>query len=177
MGLRSVRVPAAFESLFAAAEQVVSRYFRERKDDPEHGTIEISGERYVLLRAASLSVDFFALVRGLYGEARTDEADEFSRNILFDLAHVIGREDARCFHAKMGLTDPIARLSAGPVHFAHAGWAFVDISPESHATPDDDFFLLYDHPYSFESDAWLRAGTPRDFPVCIMNAGYSSGWC
>src|SRR5207237_7116843 len=79
--------------------------------------------------------------------------------------------------AKMGVSDPIARLSAGPVHFAHAGWAFVDIFPESKPSPDANYFLVYDHPYSFESDAWLRAGRHVEVPVCIMNSGYSSGWC
>ncbi len=176
-GLKTVSVPSGFEDVFAAAEHVVSRYFRERKDHPEHGTIEISGERYILVRGAALSVEFFGLVRELYGPGRAQEADEFARNILFDLAHAVGRKDAKSFHAKMGLTEPVARLSAGPVHFAHAGWAFVHIFPESRPSPDDDYYLVYEHPYSFESDAWLRAGETRDFPVCIMNAGYSSGWC
>jgi signal transduction histidine kinase/CheY-like chemotaxis protein len=178
MTLKTVRVPAELGDLFCAAEQVVSRYFRERTDDPGHGTIEIFGERYVLVRAAALSVEFFRVVRELYGESREHEADEFARNILFDLAHAIGKSDARNFHAKMGLSDPIAKLSAGPVHFAHTGWAFVDISPESKPSPDRDFYLLYDHPYSFESDAWRESDShAAGFPVCIMNAGYSSGWC
>jgi signal transduction histidine kinase/ActR/RegA family two-component response regulator len=165
------------EAAFVAAEAAVSAYFKERRDAPEEGTIEIFGERYVLVRAASLSVEFFQLVRGLYGESRKDEADAFARSILFDLAHAVGKSDAKTFNSKMGLTDPIARLSAGPVHFAHAGWAFVDISPESHPSANDDFYLLYDHPYSFESEAWIRAGMRSAFPVCIMNSGYSSGWC
>jgi signal transduction histidine kinase/ActR/RegA family two-component response regulator len=63
------------------------------------------------------------------------------------------------------------------VHFAYTGWAFVSILPESRPTPDDDFFLTYHHPFSFESDSWMRAGEKMDFAVCIMNAGYSSGWC
>jgi two-component system cell cycle sensor histidine kinase/response regulator CckA len=75
------------------------------------------------------------------------------------------------------VTDPLARLSAGPVHFAHAGWAFVDISADSSPTPNDDYYLLYDHPYSFESDSWLAAKRKTDSPVCVMSAGYSSGWC
>ena len=125
--LKTVRVPDGIAAPFAEAEEVVSRYFRLRKDDPEHGTIEIAGERYVLLRAASLSVEFFALVQDLYGPGREGDADEFARNILYDLAHAVGRSDAQNFHARMGLSDPIARLSAGPVHFAHAGWAFVEI--------------------------------------------------
>jgi len=177
MTLRTVRVPPDVEPLFDKAEQVVSRFFRERKDDPTVGTIEIFGERYVLLRAASLSVEFFDLVRGFYGAGREAEADDFARNILYDLAHTVGRSDARNFHVKMGLDDPIARLSAGPVHFAHAGWAFVDISPNSNPVQGDDYVLHYDHPYSFESDTWLRSGRRSTYPVCIMNAGYSSGWC
>jgi len=178
MALETVRVPEALEPLFRKAEELVSRFFAERKHDPTRGTIEIVGERYVLVRAASLSVEFFQVVDDLFGEARRDEAAAFARNILFDLAHALGKSDARNFQVRMGLDDdPIARLSAGPIHFAYAGWAFVDISPESNPTPDTEFYLVYDHPYSFESDAWLRAGKTRDFPVCIMNAGYSSGWC
>jgi len=177
MRIKTVRVPREFEAVFARAEEAVAGYFRERRDDPEHGTIEVLGERYILVRAASLSVEFFALVRELLGNGRTAEADDFSRNILFDLAHAVGRSDARRFHARMKLEDPIARLAAGPVHFAHTGWAFVDIDPRSKPVPTDEYFLLFDHPYSFEADAWLEHGQRTDFPVCIMNAGYSSGWC
>jgi signal transduction histidine kinase/CheY-like chemotaxis protein len=175
--LKTVKVPAAMEAPFVAAEKLVSAYFQDRRELPEQGTIEIWGERYLLVRAASLSVEFFSLVDELYGPGRQREADEFSRNILFDLAHAIGKSDAHTFHSRMGLEDPIARLSAGPVHFSLTGWAFVDILPESTPTASDDYYLIYDHPYSFESDAWLRAGMQRDFAVCIMNSGYSSGWC
>ena len=41
--LKTVSVPSGFEDVFAAAEHVVSRYFRERKDHPEHGTISPVG--------------------------------------------------------------------------------------------------------------------------------------
>ena len=177
MALDTVKVPAAMEPLFRKAEELVSSFFRDRRDAPERGTIEIRGERYILVRAASLSVEFFSLVHDLYGAGREGEADAFARNILFDLAHAIGKSDAADFHARMQLEDPIAKLSAGPVHFAHTGWAFVDIHPESTPTPDDGFTLVYDHPYSFESDAWVRADRRRDSPACVMNAGYSSGWC
>ena len=139
MTLRTVRVPPEIEPLFAKAEKVVAEYFNARRDDPARGTIEIFGDRYVLVRAGALSVEFFSLVRGLFGPGRAAEAEEFARNILFDLAHAVGKTDARNFHAKMGLTDPIERLSAGPVHFSHSGWAFVDISAESHPTPDEAY--------------------------------------
>lgn len=175
--LRTARVPDSLGELFVRAEQVVSEYFRHRADDPQKGTIEIAGERYVLVRAASLSVEFFALVEKLFGAGREEEARVFSQNILFDLAHALGKSDAKNFHDKMDLRDPAARLSAGPIHFAHSGWAFVDIDPSSNPQPNEDYFLLYEHPYSFESDAWLASDRSTTFPVCIMNAGYSSGWC
>jgi two-component system, cell cycle sensor histidine kinase and response regulator CckA len=177
VGLKTVRVPPGMEELFERAEEVVSRYFRDRAFDPSRGTIEVSGERYVLVRAASLSVEFFQLVSSLYGEGRQKDADDFARNILFDLAHAIGASDARNFHSKMDLRDPLARLSAGPVLFAHSGWASVEIFAESQPTGDRDSCMVFDHPYSFESDAWLSTGRSARFPVCIMSAGYSSGWC
>jgi two-component system, cell cycle sensor histidine kinase and response regulator CckA len=177
MTLRTVRVPPEMSDVFAKAEAVVARYFAERRESPERGSIEISGERYVLVRAASLSVEFFALVRKLYGEGREREADEFARNILFDLSHAIGKSDARSFHARMNLVDSGARLSAGPVMFAYAGWASVEIQQAAFPFPSDDYEVMYDHHSSFEASAWLEAKAAPDFPVCVMSAGYSSGWC
>ncbi|MCK6446909.1 MAG: response regulator [Planctomycetes bacterium] len=174
---KTVKVPPEMRALFARAEETVAAYFASRREAPEHGTIEVFDERYVLVRGASLSVEFFKVARDLYGPGREEEAQRFARNILFDLAHAIGKSDAQAFHRKMGLVEPTARLSAGPVHFAHTGWAFVDIHPESALTSDEHCFSIYDHPYSFESHAWLAARERADFPVCIMSAGYSSGWC
>ena len=176
-GLRTVKVPAAFAPAFEAAQAYVSRYFEARESDPEKGTISISGERYILVRAASMSVEFFDLVRSLYADKGEAEARNVASNLLFDTAHAIGKADALTFHEKMGVKDPIERLSAGPIHFAFAGWAFVDILPDSKPSPDESFFLIYDHPFSFESHAWLDKKRASDSPVCIMNAGYSSGWC
>ena len=156
---------------------MVSAYFRQRVEDPASGRLEIMGERYLLVRAASLSVEFVRVVEELFGPGREGEAQHFARNILFDLAHALGRADARTFHERMGLADPVERLSAGPVHFAHTGWALVDVSSGSKPTVDEDYLLIYDHLNSFEAEAWLEAGRKSDLPVCIMNAGYSSGWC
>ena len=121
--LNTVKVPSAVESLFRQVEGVVSTYFRQRRDTPGEGTIEIFGERYLLLRAASLSVEFFGVVRDLFGPEREAEADDFARNILFDLSHAIGKSDAKNFHSKMNLRDPVSRMAAGPIHFAYSGWA------------------------------------------------------
>jgi diguanylate cyclase (GGDEF)-like protein/PAS domain S-box-containing protein len=163
--------------VFLKAQEYVARYFAEQVHRPDEATISIAGERYVLLRAASMSVEFVELVMSLYQDKGPDEARSVANNLLFDLAHAIGKADARSFHEKMGVTDPIERLSAGPIHFAFSGWAFVHIYPESRPTPDENYYLIFDHPFSFESHAWLAKGKRSDSPVCIMNAGYSSGWC
>ena len=77
----------------------------------------------------------------------------------------------------MNVQDPIAKLSAGPVHFAYTGNAYVSLLP-SNPTTDENYLLRYDHPQSFEADVWIRKYGPNSkMPVCHWNAGYSSGWC
>jgi len=175
--LKTVKIPKQFEPIFEKAQEYVSKYFKERKEDPSKGMIEIFGERYILVRAASMSVDFFDTIKNLYKDQGKEKALNVARQLLFDIAHAIGKQDAKNFHDKMKLKDPIEKLSAGPIHFSHSGWAFVDIFPESKPSADENYYLIYDHPFSFESDAWGKAGKKSDFPVCVMNAGYSSGWC
>ncbi|HEU5398172.1 MAG TPA: EAL domain-containing protein [Gammaproteobacteria bacterium] len=172
-----MKVPPPFEAPFLRAQRYVKRYFSDRIEQPDTATIAIAGERYVLMRAASLSVEFVEMVMKLYQDKGESEARNVANNLLFDLAHAIGKADARSFQQKMTVSDPIDNLSAGPIHFAFSGWAFVNISPESRPSPDEEYFLLYDHPYSFESHSWLAKGKRSSVPVCIMNAGYSSGWC
>jgi len=175
--LTSVKVPKQFEPIFQKAHEYVSKYFKKKKEDPSKGTIEIFDQRYILIRAASMSVDFFETLKNLYKDKGEEEALNVARSLLFDIAHAIGKADAKNFHKKMKLRDPIEKLSAGPPHFSHSGWAFVDIFPESKPSPDENYYLIYDHPFSFESDAWIKSGKKSDLPVCVMNAGYSSGWC
>ena len=173
----TVSVPKELKPVFDIAQKTVGDYFKKLKTDPTRGTIDIDDQRYVLVRASALSYDFLTTIKNLYADRGEKNAFLIGKNFLFDIAHTIGMNDARNFHSKMGLTDPIAKLSAGPVHFAYSGWAFVEILPESSPTPDDNYFLTYHHPFSFEADSWIKSGKKSDFPVCIMNAGYSSGWC
>lgn len=175
--LNTVKVPEDLIPVFARAQEFVGRYFDQESREPGQGTIEIAGQRYILIRAASMSVEFFDQISHLYQEKGDAAAQAVARSLLFDIAHSTGVADARDFHSRMELQEPLEKLSAGPVHFAYSGWAFVDISAESRPSPDENFYLLYDHPYSFESDSWRKAGKPVDFPVCVMNSGYSSGWC
>jgi diguanylate cyclase (GGDEF)-like protein/PAS domain S-box-containing protein len=175
--LRSIDVPDAWRGPFLRAQDAVARYFEKSRVSPEQGTISFSGERYVLVRAASMSVEFFDLVTSLYADRGEDEARRVATNLLFDFAHAIGSADARSFHESMGVADPIERLSTGPLHFAFTGWASVRLLPESNPSPGDDFVLVYEHPMSFEADSWLRQGRRAAAPACVMNSGYSSGWC
>ena len=127
--LSTVRVPEKLVPSFREAQRYVERYFADQRSAPERGTLEISGQRYMLVRAASMSVEFHDMVKSFYAEER--EASAVAHALLFDVAHAMGLADGKTFAERMNVRDPIARLSAGPVHFAHAGWAFVDISPES----------------------------------------------
>jgi two-component system cell cycle sensor histidine kinase/response regulator CckA len=177
MAIDSVKVPPAFEPLFAQAQEYVQRYFQNREDAPDQGTITIGGERYILVRAASMSVHFLDFVKNMYPGLDEREAVEASTRVLFDIAHAIGNADAGAFHKATGMVEPVAKLSTGPVHFAYTGWGFVDISSESNPTPDEEYYLLYDHPQSFEADSWIAQRGTTDFCTCVMSAGYSSGWC
>ena len=60
--LKTVRVPEKLAPLFELAQTYVSRYFADMKAAPESGTLEIQGHRYLLIRAASISADFHAMV-------------------------------------------------------------------------------------------------------------------
>ena len=123
----TVKVPDKFKEVFDKAQETVGEYFKNIKTSPEKGTIEIQGQRYVLVRASSLSHEFLQAIRNLYSDRDDKEALLIGNNFLFDIAHVIGLEDAKNFHKRMNLTEPIEKLSAGPVHFAYTGWAFVDV--------------------------------------------------
>ena len=175
--LHTVIVPEALQRVFDIAEKNVGKYHNSLLIDPEKASIEISGQRYLLIRASALSIEFLQGIMKYYSDKGEQEALAIGKNILFDLAHLIGVEDARNFSDLMGLKKPVEMLSAGPVHFAYTGWAQVKLEEGSRTTPDENFILRYSHPYSFEADSWIKACKHSDQPVCIMNSGYSSGWC
>lgn len=177
MALKSVKVPAPMIPVFEQAEKYVNKYFDSFYSNKLEGTISISGERYILINAKSLRVEFARNLGEAMGLA-DGMAEEAADHFLYILAKSIGREDAKRFAIRQEVSDPLAKLAAGPISFNYTGWAFVDILPESRPSPDNDYLLIYDHPYSFECEACLSTkGAKSDKPVCIMNAGYSAGWC
>ena len=105
----TVSVPEKFAPVFEKAQDTVKAYFKTIDIRPEKGTIEINGDRYVLVRAATLSIDFFQKLLDLYADRGKAEAIAIGKNFLFDMAHVIGLEDAKNFHKIMNLTDPVEK--------------------------------------------------------------------
>jgi len=175
--LNAVEVPEDLQPVFLSMQELVKEYFGRRQEDCSKGAIDLLGDRLILLRAGSVSVDFFETIRDLYKDYEEREALTVARSFLFDISHAIARMDARNFHCKNGLVDPMEKIAAGPIYFAHSGFAFVHILPESNITADESFVSISEHQRSFEAEAWLRRGKRTDCPVCVMNAGYSSGWC
>lgn len=174
--LETVSAPKEFYKSFNTAEKLVGSYFNKIEMEANKGSISIDGERYVLMRASALSYDFLEKIKHLYKDKGEKEAVRIGQNFLFDISHVIGLEDAKAFHKRMNLIDPISKLTAGPVHFAYSGWAKVEIL-EGNPSPDENYYLKFNHPYSFEAESWISKGIKSEVPVCTMNAGYSSGWC
>jgi len=175
--LVTVEVPDAFKAQFKEAEDKVAKYFDLLEWDPSTGRILIGGERYILVRAASMRLGFPEAIASLL-ELDGGLNNPYVIKLIYQLAKSLGRSDAKKFHLSMGFDDPIEKLSTGPIHFAYTGWAKVSIKPESNPSPDENYFLIYTHPQSFEADSYILArGENSHLPICIMNAGYSSGWC
>jgi len=175
--VQSVKTPAEMKPLFIAAEDKVSKFFESMDWDPANGRILIGGERYILVRAASMRISFPEALAELM-ELEDGLNNPNIIKIIYQLAKALGQADARKFHFAMGLDNPIEKLSAGPVHFAFTGWANVDIDALSKPSPDENYFLMYTHPRSFEADSFIfMRGIKSPIPVCVMNAGYSAGWC
>lgn len=170
MALKAARVPEAFQPLFEQAEAYVERLFSDFERRPERGTLHVGGERYVILRCESLFLAWFDALDEAFGE-------DAARGFIYNTAREIGRSDSRAFCERLKVEEGVARLSAGPVHFAHAGWAFVEILPDSAPAMDDSYFLHYHHPNTFESEVLIAKGRrPREC-ACLFSAGYSAGWC
>ena len=116
MSLKSVKVPDQMVPLFAKAEEYVKNYFSSYQSDKAHGSITIGGERYILVRAKSLRVDFAKHIGSAMGLS-DDMADTAADNFLYILAKSIGQEDAK----RAGMRKPscyfeAVRLEAPPFH-------------------------------------------------------------
>lgn len=176
----SAKVPKELQPLFEKAEEQVANLFKDFSSTPADGTISVSGDRYLLVRSSSLAYDFFDCIYNTYKDQGEEKAKQFAKKFLYTLANSIGKSDSAALISKLetkNKKNALTYLATGPIHFAYTGWAFVEILADSHPSPDQNYFLIYNHLYSFEADAWIRLGKKSNSPICVMNAGYSAGWC
>lgn len=167
---KSVTVPETIEEAFAAAQGYVERRFANFVRRPEEGVIRVDGERFVLVRCESL---YLGLFDGLASRMGDDGAFEF----IYAMAHSIGRSDCEELTARRGAQSDLERIACGPPFFAFNGWAAVELLPDTTITPDDECFLHYRHPNTFESEVLAkRADIEVKAPACLFSAGYSAGW-
>lgn len=165
--LYSAKVPEPMVETFLKAQSCVEEFFTDESKDRTQGTIHISGQRYIMLGADSLPEARVYMMKML--------GENTANMIIYNFGKSCGAREAKLFHKKMGLTNPMEKLSVGPIQFSFRGFALVDIFPESTPSPDKNYFLIYDHPNSFELA--LPSGYKATQPVCHFNAGYSAGWC
>ena len=164
-----VECPEPFEGLFEQAEKVMEPIFQQMDFKKEQGAISIAGERYVMYRGDSMAVALRRQLEKVLGAS--------SPTIIYQFGKACGSADAQFIFEKTGVEDPAMRLALGPVGFAMGGYAKVKILPQSAPAPDENFLLVYDHPNSYEAEAYINDGIKTDRPVDHMNAGYSAGWC
>lgn len=167
---KAATVPPHFAPPFDQAETYVESLFSTMVRRPEEGTLRLKDERYVLLRAESFYLAWSEALESSFGP-------EATRDLLYNTAREIGRADCRSFCARLGVTDLVSRLAAGPLHFAHAGWAYVEILGDSAPAPDETCYLHYRHPNTFESEVLRSKDKKSALPACVFSAGYSAGWC
>jgi len=172
-----VDAPTTFSELIKGALPKVLDFHELPKRILNKGEITISDERFVLMRADSISFDFIKTVEKFYKSKNKLDAFQLSSSLLYDLSHVLGREDAKRMKEKMNLTHPLEYLAVGPMHFAFTGWSKVELLPECNPVAGESFFLKFIHHNSFEAAAWKNKNSVPEHPVCVWNAGYSSGWC
>lgn len=168
--LYSAKVPEGMQGPFIEAQEKMEVLFSKIKRSPKEGRITIDDERYLMIRSNSLATGFIK-------EAEEIVGTETAEMLLYNFAYSIGKKEANSFIQKFGLEDPVEKLSAGPIYFSFVGLAFVDIFPESKPTPDENYFLLYEHPNTFESEVYKQKNETADHEICHFSSGYSAGWC
>lgn len=160
-------VPPELAATFDSAEEYIRRRFEHVDHSPEKGELRVDGDRYLFMRAESLYVGLCDGFVRRFGE-------EVAFDLIYTMAWEIGSSDCRTITSRMGVSDPMERIAAGPTLFAFNGWARVELLGDSDpAVP----FLHYRHPNTFETETLHKRGDVRiDGPACFFSAGYSAGW-
>jgi serine/threonine protein kinase len=183
-------IPDRWAPPIAKLELQVNKYFSRLKQDLDLGTITVGDERYLLFRGHSLAVDFLQMVQSSFAFDSETESLEFAQNFLYDLGVAIGLSDSGKFLKMTASTvgdDVVAKNNLGLVVAAYTGMAFVSLNTESnyHPKKPEEELMVYEFSYSFEADSWRKKGNNKKSAlaklvdpqsVCMMSAGYLSGW-
>ena len=162
--------PEELAAHMGRAWQYYERRFANFQLDPDEGGIRVDAERFVLLRCESLYLGLFDGMASRFG-------DDVAFEMIYTMARDIGRSDCGEINGRMGLTDPIAKVVAGPPFFSFCGWAGVELLPDCVLVNSLDCMLHYRHPNTFESEVLAkRADIEVKAPACLFSAGYSAGW-
>jgi predicted hydrocarbon binding protein len=167
--LNSVTVPEEMKEEFLKAQEVVAKYFETTRSIPEEGKLLSGRTRYIAMPA-----EFITRLRERIVMSGSEQLADL---IIYEVAKDFGKRDAHEYIQMMNVTDPIQKLSAGPVQFSYRGFAHVKIFPISNPKPDESYLLVYDHLNSFEVEAYKDQPEKATSPRCFFNAGYSAGWC
>ena len=162
--------PEELAAHMGKAWQYYERRFANFERDPDEGWVRVGNERFVLLRCESLYLGLFDGMASRFG-------DDVAFEMIYTMARDIGRSDCQEITSRMGETDAIAKVVAGPPFFSFCGWAGVDLLPDCVMVNSLDIFLHYRHPNTFETEVLAkRADIEVKAPACLFSAGYSAGW-
>lgn len=165
----TISPPTKEAEIFERLQKQYADFFKNQKHEPEKGFFWIGGERFLIYRAKSASKFLRYELEKLVGSG--------VHQAIYHFGRAYGGADANFFINLFKLTNPMEKLIAGPIYFGLGGYAVVNLLPESHPSPNDDYLLVYTHPNSYEVDEFIEQGIKSKVPVCQLNAGYSAGWC
>eukprot|EP01114_Cavostelium_apophysatum_P016077 TRINITY_DN4514_c0_g1_i1.p1 TRINITY_DN4514_c0_g1~~TRINITY_DN4514_c0_g1_i1.p1 ORF type:complete len:1126 (-),score=268.47 TRINITY_DN4514_c0_g1_i1:44-3421(-) len=202
----SIKVPRVVSQAFYEVERILDREFSQCCKQEEKGTIEIFGERYLLIRGNSLAKDFTGRMKenmltdplvpkistpGAQYDFVEAKSAEFSGKVTFDIGYCIGKNDSEFFRNRMAGKSQMEIMAAGCIYLTYSGWASMEIRSNSSFDPNE-FFMHFKLSQSFEASSWLgnaahhRKGSSEaerfystpfvSYCVCKLIGGYMSGF-
>jgi len=164
-----VKCPPALAPLFAAGEAQLTAVLDDRSWDPETGTHQLEGDRYVLFRAEAIALNIREEIKKVLGES----ADA----VMYKIGKGIGASTSGKVAIKYPDLPPEPLMALGPLAIALGGLANSTILEGSNISPDDSFVMFYEHSNSFEADSFKEKGIATSKNVCFLLAGFMAGWC
>lgn len=137
--------------------------------NPHRAQVFIGGLRHALIPTHVLSRELPQEIDELIGT-------KASHLVMSRLGRLTGRAHAEAFFAErqIGPDERVFRTMCGPMYFAWAGYADVDLLVTDFSM-DDSFAVLWESDNSFGASEALHDGDRGR--SCAMQAGYAAGWC